>query len=103
MSSNKIKSSSERPSSGRAGNRTTSEELALYKKRNALERRSSNGSLCPTPDGSAHSSREAVDSSNISIGFNGEHPKSAVKGMRGSSLTESRKRIAEAVGRKPSS
>jgi hypothetical protein len=45
---------------------------------------------------------DVVDASSVNIGFNSEQSKANQRGMKGSSLSESRKRIAQAVGRKPS-
>ena len=79
------------PENGRTGSKTPSEEMAIYKKRSSMTRTPSIG-------------EEGVDTSNVNLGFTGEPSRSSgQKGMRGSSMSESRKRIAQAVGRKPSS
>ena len=84
-------------------NQPRAEELLVYRK-------SSNGKHTPVPhppeppnssrEKVPNSSRESVSSTNISVGYEGDRIKSPGKGMKGNSLTDSRKRIAQAVGRR---
>ena len=79
---------------GRGGSRVTSqrsEEMMLFRKR------AKSGAPHPPPKPSGREA-ESVDTSNVNLGFEGEPSRSAGK-VKGGTLSESRRRIAEAVGR----
>ena len=66
-----------------------SEEILLYKKRT--------GSGVPHPPSKTRE-QDLVDTNNVLVAFGGEKAKSSDK-VKGTSLGDSRRRIAEAVGR----
>ena len=81
------------------------EEMILYKRKNPGTNRTPSGaSVVRTstnvPNDAHPTARETIDSNNINLGFESEGSRGSTKAVRGNSLTESRKRIAQAVGRK---
>ena len=84
---------------------TRSEEMLIYKRRTSrgsVTSRASNHNESPSParQDELSPSRDSVVSTNaVNMGFDGEKAKAAGK-MRGNNMADSRKRIADAVGRR---
>ncbi len=93
-SSKSVRSNSSVTSS-RTNNR--SEELAIFNK-------SVTAAKAPHPPGLVNdiqnSSRESLASSSVVLGYEGDKAKPPGNAVKGNSLTDSRRRIADAVGRR---